>query len=571
MAQIVPQANQTVLTLPNGKPVRPWIVLISVIFGFFMSLLDATIVNIALTNIQLNLKTDLTTVSWVLNAYTVVFAAVLVTMGRFADQFGRKRIYMTGMVLFSVGSLLCASAPTIELLIVFRAIQGLGAAALDPISLAIITAVFPAKQRGGAVAIWGSLAGLAAAVGPVLGGFLLQIGKGNLEWRAIFFINIPFCIVGLYMVWRNVPETRDVGASRKIDVIGLVTLAAGLAGLVFAIIQGGGDWGWTDAKTLGTFGLSLVLLVVFFFYQIRLEQPLLDFRLFRIRSFSAANISAFMFGTAIQGGFLMLVLFLINVQGYSTLNAAYAFIPVPLAAVITAGASNAIKIEARFRGMLGLFLIGIGLLSLTTITPDAGYLDTTWRGVLIGLGAGFCFTSFPLIVLAEIPKQKLGVGSGTFNTFQQIGFAIGVALLISIFAGRLKDTLPAAGQSVGAIIQSNQDKLPAPALGVVGGYLGNLQQRNGSLVVDDAVNEVLPQTQSLGVTEPQLRSFFGRISNNFKQAQIDAFSTSYFSAAMIALFAIIPAFFAKVPLSLLRNREAEEDDDTPNTVAVANS
>src|SRR6476469_8156274 len=175
-----PQA--AIMPLPGGRALNPWLALIALLFGFFMSLLDATIVNIALTDIETSLKADLTTVSWVLNAYNLVFAVLLVTMGRFADQFGRKRLFMLGMVLFSVGSLLCAVSPNIGFLIASRAIQAVGAAALNPVSLAIITVIFPPQRRGAAFGIWGALAGLASAVGPVLGGFLVQA----FDWRAIF-------------------------------------------------------------------------------------------------------------------------------------------------------------------------------------------------------------------------------------------------------------------------------------------------------------------------------------------------------------------------------------------------
>ena len=225
----------------RGRPVNPWLVLVSLVFGFFMSLLDITIVNIAIPNIQSKLNTDLTTVTWVLNAYSLVFAMLLVTIGRFADQYGRKRIFMIGMVIFSIASLMCALAPTMESLlggraiywlIGFRAFQAIGAASLNPVSLAIIMAVFPPQRRGAAIGIWGALSGIAAAVGPVLGGFLVQ----NFDWRWIFFVNLPFCVIGLVMVTLFVPETRDPRTTRSIDVPGMLTLSAAMFCLVLAII-----------------------------------------------------------------------------------------------------------------------------------------------------------------------------------------------------------------------------------------------------------------------------------------------------------------------------------------------
>src|SRR6266705_6788562 len=331
--------SHPVLTL-RGKPVNPWLVLISLVFGFFMSLLDVTIVNIAIPNIQSNLHTDLTTVSWVLNAYSLVFAMLLVTMGRFADQFGRKRIFILGMVIFSLGSLLCALAPTmatltgwpgINWLIGFRAFQAIGAAAMNPVSLAIIIAVFPRERRGAAIGVWGALSGLAAAAGPVLGGFLVQ----NFDWRWIFFVNLPYCSFGLIMVAIVVPETRELSTSKKLDPLGLLTLSAAIFCLVLAIIQGN-DWGWTSTPILSLFAGALVALLLFVIIEVRVSVPIVDFSLFKIRSFSASSIAIFLFGIAIQGAFLLLVLYFIDAQGYTQLDAAYAILPIPLASFVVA-------------------------------------------------------------------------------------------------------------------------------------------------------------------------------------------------------------------------------------------
>ena len=376
---------QPVLTLPGGRAVNPWLVLLSIMLGFFMSLLDATITNIALTNIQTNLKTDLTTVSWIINAYSIAFAALLVTMGRFADQFGRKRVFMTGMIIFSLSSLLCALAPTIELLIAFRVLQGIGAAALNSVSLAIITGVFPPQKRGTAIGIWGALAGLAAAVGPVLGGLLLSIPSFNLgdwqidSWRWIFFVNIPFCIAGLFMIARNVPEMRDPNASSKIDYAGLLTLSAGMICLSLALIEGN-DWNW-DGRVIGLFVAAIVALGLFAVVELRQKQPILDFSLFRIRSFSAANLVMFMFSVAAQGAFLIYVLYFINAQGKSALDAAYAIIPLPLASFVISAISSRFnsKVNPKYVAIAGMAIFGLGFLSLYTIDVDSGYLDTAWR------------------------------------------------------------------------------------------------------------------------------------------------------------------------------------------------
>ena len=217
-----------------GQSIHPWLVLLSLSFGLFISLLDTTIVNIALTNIQMQLHTDLLSVGWVVAAYNLTFAILLVTVGRLADQYGRKSLFLIGMVLFSLGSLFCGLAPSIEWLIGFRVLQAVGGAALNPVSLAIINAVFPLERRGTAMGIWGALIGLSAACGPVLGGLLVQ----TFNWHAIFFVNLPFCILGLIMVTCYVPETSDPGQSKRVDVMGMLLLTSAFFCLVLALIKG---------------------------------------------------------------------------------------------------------------------------------------------------------------------------------------------------------------------------------------------------------------------------------------------------------------------------------------------
>ncbi|NWJ97512.1 MAG: MFS transporter [Chloroflexi bacterium] len=538
------------LTLPGGRAVNPWLVLTSLMFGFFMSLLDATIVNIALTNIQTSLKADLTTVSWVLSGYNLVFAVLLVTMGRFADQFGRKRLFMIGMVLFSLGSLLCAISPSIEWLIAFRALQAIGAAALNPVSLAVITVVFPPAKRGAAIGVWGAMAGLAAALGPVLGGFLVE----SFDWRWIFFVNLPFCIVGLFMVWRFMPESRDPHATRTIDLPGLLTLTMGMFCLVLAIIQGN-DWGWTSVGTLALFGGSVVGLILFAVVETRQAQPILDFSLFKIRSFMGANIVMFMFSVSIQGAFLILVLYLINAQGYDQLGAAYALLPLPLSSFVVSAASGKMsgKIHPRILGIAGMVFVAIGLLSLYTLNTEAVYLDTAWRVTIIGIGMGLCFTTFPNVAISEVPRSKLGVASGAFNTFRQIGFALGVAILISIFTGQVKDNVTLARTAAIEMVKGDT-KLPEELRSnILTGLQNSATQtqasgeRTNSMAAQFDLTTLADRIPGGEALKPELASLNTRIATEFKKGVVDAFTLTWLIAGIIALFGIIPALFARSP------------------------
>ena len=558
--------SHPILTI-RGKPVNPWLVLISLVFGFFMSLLDITIVNIAIPSIQSSLNTNLTTVTWVLNAYSLVFAILLVTMGRFADQYGRKRLFMIGMIIFSLGSLLCALSPTmasltgwpaINWLIGFRAFQAIGAAALNPVSLAIIIAVFPRERRGAAIGVWGALSGLAAAAGPVLGGFLVQ----NFDWRWIFFVNLPFCIVGLIMVAIFVPETRELGTSKKLDPLGLLTLSTAIFCLVLAIIQGN-DWGWTSTPILSLFAGALIALVLFFIVESRVSEPIVDFSLFKIRSFSASSVSIFLFGIAIQGAFLLLVLYFIDAQGYSQLDAAYAIIPIPLASFVVSAFSGAFsqRISPRIAGIVGMALLAIGFFTLATLNANSTWLDTTWRGIIIGAGMGLCFQSFPNMALSEIPRAKLGVGSGVFNTFRQVGFVLGVAILISLFVGQIQTNVQKATTNSIQIVQNNTSVPAQFHQPIIKGLQSAGSNANSSQIEPQSVD----LTQFAQFAPPQFREqaraslkiLGDQIAAEFKNAVISAFTATWIAAGMFALLGLIGAFFTRMP----GNKEAIRAQD----------
>jgi EmrB/QacA subfamily drug resistance transporter len=546
-------------TLPDDRPVKnPWLVLGSLILGFFMALLDITIVNIAIPNIQASLQTDLPTVSWVLNAYNLVFAVLLVTMGRLADQFGRKRLFMIGMVLFSAGSFLCAIAPTIEWLIAFRAFQAVGAAALNPVSLAIITAVFPTDRRGAAIGLWGALGALAAAAGPVLGGFLLE----NYDWRWIFLINLPFCALGLLLTARNVPESRDPAGAHRFDLPGLGLLTVGMFCLTLAIIQGD-EWGWTSAPILGLFLAAAAALGLFAVVETRQAQPILDLRLFRLRSFTAANTTMFLLSMAVQGALLILVIYFITIQRYDPLDAAYAIIPIALAAfVVAAGMSMASRrISPRAPALTGMALTGVGLGLLGTLGSTVSYADTAWREVIIGAGMGLCFTALPNAVLVEVPQAKLGVGSGTFNTFRQLGFVLGVAVLISMFNSRLEDHLALARAEAVAVVQA-ETSLPITVRALIAAGVQRYDPQAGSGPANLAeLADRIPNGQAL---KPALAVLTARLTGIFERQALEAFRVTWFASAFIALLGLIPALLAQAT----RQRAPAPDARRPEVVPV---
>jgi len=544
-APVANQREQTAvkLTLPGGRAVNPWLVLASLMFGFFMSLLDETVVNIAIPNIQDTLHTDLATVSWTNNAYYLSFAALLVTMGRLADQFGRKRVFQIGMVIFTVGSLLSALAPSIGWLIAARTLQGVGTAALNPVSLAVITAVFPAQERGAAIGIWGAVAGLATAVGPVVGGFLVQ----NFGWPSIFLLNLPICVVGLVMVYRFVPETSDPHASRTFDLLGMLTLSGGLVALILAIIQSS-EWGWTSPATLGMLAAGIAGVLLFVVVELRQREPLFDFSLFRIDSFRSANVTTLLFNVGLQGAFLIFILYLINALGKAELDAAYAAIPQAVAAFIISALSGAIlseKLPPRTMVIIGLATLLLGFYLLTTLPVDAGYLDIAWRIALVGAGMGFVFMGLPNLVLSEVPSGKLGAGSGAYDTFQQVGGALGIALLIAVLTTQISDNTATARRQATAIVQAD-NQLPQQLRDDIASRIRQAVTDNEAASRQFDFTTLADQGggQSL---KPELARLSAEVAAQFKRAVVDAFKAAWLISIIAVALALLAAFFTRSP------------------------
>ena len=317
--------------LDQGHP-RKWWILVAVSVGMFMALLDVTIVNIAIPAIKNDLNASLPHASWVLNAYSLVLAVSFLSMGRIGDKFGQKRVFIFGLVAFTLFSLLCGLAPTIDWLIAFRAGQGLGGAALLTISLAIVLGAFPRRQQGMAVGLWGALGTAAAAVGPTLGGLLVTYAS----WHWIFFVNVPIGILAVVFARSGDPRSRAAGAGPGgVDVPGIAIAAAGLFLFTLALVQGD-SWGWTSPAILGLFAGALVAYPVFMWWELRTSHPMFPFELLRIRSFTAANTAIMFIGMSMGGTFLMIVIFLVSVLGYSELKAALALTIMPLIALVIA-------------------------------------------------------------------------------------------------------------------------------------------------------------------------------------------------------------------------------------------
>jgi len=412
---------------------RKWWTLIGVTFAIFMTTLDNTVVNVALPSIQRDLGIGRSGLEWVVNAYILAFATLLLTGGRLADLFGRRRLFLIGLTIFTGASLFGGFATSEAALVAARSLQGAGAALLAPTTLAIIAAAFPdLKERGKAIGLWAATSALAFAVGPVTGGAIAQ----HIHWSWIFWINVPVGLVGWLIARTAIEESRDEAATRRIDVAGLAISGTTLLALVYALIEGNSH-GWTSPLILGLMALAAVGSGAFLWTERRTQAPMLDLALFRDRTFRSGNALQIISGFGIFGVYFFLSLYVQGILGFSPTKAGLVFVPMALLVTVVAPASGKVveRIGAAATIGGGMLLSAAGFLLLERLGQDAGFADLVPGLVLIGVGGGL---TTPLItaVLARVPVEKSGVASGVLNTMRELAASLGIAITGAILASR---------------------------------------------------------------------------------------------------------------------------------------
>jgi EmrB/QacA subfamily drug resistance transporter len=412
---------------------RRWQVLLVTSVGVFMTFLDVTIVNIAFPDVKVSFPdSSLAQLSWILNAYAIVFAAALVPAGRLADRVGRRRFFFGGLLLFLGASVVCGAAGSVELLIGARVVQALGGAMLVPASLALVLPEFPLESRATATALWGATGAVAAAAGPSLGGVLVD-WQG---WRSVFYVNLLFGLPSLLPARRLLRESREPQAAVP-DLFGAVLLACGIGALALGIVEGP-DWGWSSSRVLGAFAASVLLIGAFVWRSSRHPAPVIELSLFRVRSFAVANAGGFLFALGFYALLLCNVLFLTGVWGYSILKAGVLLTPGPLMAAVAAPVGG--RLSDRFGQRLvavpggSLFAAGALLFALG-IGEDPSYLSEFLPATLLtGAGVGLSFAAFGSAAVAELPRSRYATGGATANCFRQIGAAVGISALIVVLS-----------------------------------------------------------------------------------------------------------------------------------------
>ncbi len=408
---------------------KKWWTLAAVSFGLFMIMLDNTVVNVALPSIERDLHVSIASLEWIVTAYALTFAALMITGGKLADLYGRRRIFVVGIAVFTLSSLACGFAPSAGFLIGARAVQGIGAALMNPATLSIITATFPPKQRGQAIGIWAGVSALALAIGPLAGGLIVD----NINWNWIFFINVPVGAAGIVASRIFITESRDTSHEQSIDLPGLATSGLGLFALSYGLIEGN-QRGWGSAEIVSLFVAAVVLLTGFVLVERHQRLPMLDLSLFRSGGFTGANLVAMLVSLGMFGVFFFVSLYIQNILGFSPTKAGAAFLPMTILIILVAPIAGRAsdRVGSRWLMGAGMSILGVSLLLYQRVGLHSDFW-TLLPAMLLG-GVGMALTMSPMTAAAmgAVPVDKAGVGSGVLNSFRQVGGAMGIALMGAI-------------------------------------------------------------------------------------------------------------------------------------------
>lgn len=526
-----------------------WLALVATCFGILMALLDVTVVNVALPVLQDDLSASFPDLQWVIDAYTITLAVFLVTAGRLGDVFGRKRLFIAGLAIFTIGSLLCAlsadftigSFSNIQVLWGARVIQGLGGSIMLPVSLSIISATFEGRERGTAIGIWGATTGLATAIGPVVGGLLVE----KVSWQSIFYLNIPIGVVGILLSVWAIRESRDEDAPRAVDLFGLATITAGLFCLVLALIQGESK-GWSSAYIITLFSVAAVSLIVFVVGELRIRNPMLDPRLFKNRSFTGAAITAFCLSAGLYSLLFFLTLYLQNSLAFDPLQTGLRLLPLSAVVLFIAPLSGNLTSRIGPRPILftGMAFLAVAVLLMTRISGQ--YQQSDWilllpAFFLAGVGNGLVNPPISTVAIGTVSPAKAGMASGVNTVARQVGVAFGIAFWGALLATRYNNYV--------------KDKI---------------QALNTPRLDDSTKSKIIDGVQNAGTTAGStgLKGGGGSFQNSPIYGQVQDIARASFvdgTVDVLRLASILLAVGALAALFLIRNSDLVGQSKEPDT------
>jgi EmrB/QacA subfamily drug resistance transporter len=444
---------------------RRWWTLGAMCFALFMVMLDNTVVNVALPSIQRDLGSSISGLEWTVNAYTLSFAVLLVTGGRLGDIFGRRRMFLFGVVAFGLSSAFIGLSQSDAWLVAGRAAQGVGAAFMMPATLSIISNAFPPQERGKAIGTWAGVSAMALAIGPVVGGFLVE----HVSWQSIFFLNVPVAVLAVFVTLAATRESRDETSTHQVDVPGVLTISVGLGALVLALVEGNA-WGWGSASILALLGVATAALAAFAYAEARSAEPMVDFGFFRSKSFLGANLVAFIVSFAMLAVFFFLALYMQNVKGYSPLETGVRFLPSTAVIIVVGPIAGRLTDRVGPKPLMtaGMLIVAGSLFWQGHLAPDTSYGFLVGAFALMGLGMGLVMSPMSTAAMNAVEHTRAGVASGILSMSRMVGGTFGVAamgaLVSGLGRGRIADLLP-------NVPAAQRDKL-AEALGAGGAGIG---------------------------------------------------------------------------------------------------
>ena len=432
---------------------RKWWTLWAVAFALFMIMLDNTVVNVALPSIQRTLNAGISELEWVVSAYALTFAVLLLSGGKLADMFGRRRIFLLGLGVFALSSLFCGLASSAGMLIAARSVQGIGAALMMPATLAIISATFPPRERGLAIGIWAGVSAMALAIGPLVGGLLTE----HVNWSWIFYVNVPVGALGIVAGRIIIKESRDTSRVQSLDLPGLLSSGVALFALAFGLIEAN-RYGWTSPIIVALFAAAALGLAVFALIEHRRRAPMLDLSLFRSSTFTGGNIVAFLVTLAMFGVFFFMSIFVQRILGYSPVQAGAIFLPMTVLIILIAPPAGKLSDHVGSRWLMagGLTLVGVSLIIFSRLGVDSDFWDMLPGLAIGGMGMALVMTPMSAAVMGSVPVAKAGVASGVLNTSRQIGGALGIAMMGAILTSRESSSLATGANPPEAFIEGFQ-------------------------------------------------------------------------------------------------------------------
>ncbi|HEY7034370.1 MAG TPA: MFS transporter [Thermomicrobiales bacterium] len=539
-----------------------WYTLGAACFGLFMAILDNLVVNIAMPTIARDLDAKTTQLQWIVSAYTLVFASLQITAGGLGDRFGRKKLFLFGLTVFTATSFAAAFSQNIEMLIALRAAQGFGAAFIMPLSLSLISAAFPPEERGKAVGIWGAISVSGIALGPIVGGALVEYAS----WHWVFLINVPIGIGALFVTSAVVRESKDESGTVATDYAGTALITAGIASLTWGLIEAS-DRGWTDPLILTAFAAAAVIGAAFIWVEAHTERPMIPLRFFRSSTFTGANIDSFMIAFLITGVSFFMTLYQQNIHGFSPMKTGLALLPMVVVMMVLSPVTGTLTTKMGPRRLIsfGMLVTGVGTLLMLLTGVDASYWAILPSFIVMGFGMSFIWAPMTTAVLNSVESEKSGVASAVNGALREIGTAFGVALLGTLASRAYQGDFKTAEQ-VESIRQGPSGGVLAPVLGLIGSGMSF-----GGRVIED------PRTiAQLGLPADALaqvkQALTPEVVAGIRQASAEAFMTGMdraviFSGVGIMLASVLSYFLVK---DAVVAKPVEEAELVPERELVAN-